>query len=147
MRSPRTSCLRLSNPRLSLPPHQIRALARAISSERIRYLLADEVGLGKTIEEAFASVSNMAEQHGKRIYDELVAEHEERLSREREKGDYAFAARRKAIKSVGLPEVRNHRLSRLEQEELNWCQSIDSQTQVMPEMTALLLLRVEGNSA
>lgn len=31
-------------------PHQIRALSRAISSHRIRYLLADEVGLGKTIE-------------------------------------------------------------------------------------------------
>lgn len=30
--------------------HQIWALSRAISSDRIRYLLADEVGLGKTIE-------------------------------------------------------------------------------------------------
>src|SRR4029077_19559874 len=31
-------------------PHQIRALARAVTGERVRYLLADEVGLGKTIE-------------------------------------------------------------------------------------------------
>ena len=31
-------------------PHQIRALGRAIGGSRIRYLLADEVGLGKTIE-------------------------------------------------------------------------------------------------
>ena len=31
-------------------PHQVRALSRAISNDRIRYLLADEVGLGKTIE-------------------------------------------------------------------------------------------------
>ena len=31
-------------------PHQIRALSRAIANERVRYLLADEVGLGKTIE-------------------------------------------------------------------------------------------------
>ncbi|MDA3835540.1 MAG: helicase-related protein [Spirochaetales bacterium] len=31
-------------------PHQIHALSRAISSDRVRYLLADEVGLGKTIE-------------------------------------------------------------------------------------------------
>lgn len=31
-------------------PHQIHALNRAMSRERIRYLLADEVGLGKTIE-------------------------------------------------------------------------------------------------
>ncbi|MFP4164372.1 MAG: DEAD/DEAH box helicase [Chitinispirillaceae bacterium] len=31
-------------------PHQINALSRAISGDRVRYLLADEVGLGKTIE-------------------------------------------------------------------------------------------------
>jgi SNF2 family DNA or RNA helicase len=31
-------------------PHQIRALSRAIANDRVRYLLADEVGLGKTIE-------------------------------------------------------------------------------------------------
>jgi ERCC4-related helicase len=31
-------------------PHQIRALTRAMSGDTIRYLLADEVGLGKTIE-------------------------------------------------------------------------------------------------
>lgn len=31
-------------------PHQIRALFRAIAGDRVRYLLADEVGLGKTIE-------------------------------------------------------------------------------------------------
>ena len=31
-------------------PHQLYALSRAMSEDRIRYLLADEVGLGKTIE-------------------------------------------------------------------------------------------------
>ena len=31
-------------------PHQIHALSRAISGDRVRHLLADEVGLGKTIE-------------------------------------------------------------------------------------------------
>ncbi|HHW1952241.1 TPA: DEAD/DEAH box helicase [Pseudomonas aeruginosa] len=31
-------------------PHQINALSRAISGDRVRYLMADEVGLGKTIE-------------------------------------------------------------------------------------------------
>jgi SNF2 family DNA or RNA helicase len=31
-------------------PHQIRALSHAIAKQQVRYLLADEVGLGKTIE-------------------------------------------------------------------------------------------------
>src|ERR1700733_7314026 len=31
-------------------PHQLYALARAVTGNRVRYLLADEVGLGKTIE-------------------------------------------------------------------------------------------------
>ena len=31
-------------------PHQIKALSRTVSGDKIRYLLADEVGLGKTIE-------------------------------------------------------------------------------------------------
>src|SRR5690606_7764768 len=31
-------------------PHQLHALTRAITGDRVRYLLADEVGLGKTIE-------------------------------------------------------------------------------------------------
>ncbi|MDC0740861.1 DEAD/DEAH box helicase [Polyangium mundeleinium] len=31
-------------------PHQLHALQRALSGDRVRYLLADEVGLGKTIE-------------------------------------------------------------------------------------------------
>ncbi len=31
-------------------PHQIKALSRAVSGDDVRYLLADEVGLGKTVE-------------------------------------------------------------------------------------------------
>ena len=31
-------------------PHQLQALSRAVSGDKVRYLLADEVGLGKTIE-------------------------------------------------------------------------------------------------
>lgn len=31
-------------------PHQLKVLTRAVSGDRVRYLLADEVGLGKTVE-------------------------------------------------------------------------------------------------
>jgi hypothetical protein len=36
-------------------PHQLYALTRAVTGDRVRYLLADEVGLGKTIEAPRAS--------------------------------------------------------------------------------------------
>ncbi|MEX0802238.1 MAG: helicase-related protein [Candidatus Binatia bacterium] len=40
----------LSNARTAILPHQIFAAHRVVSAERRRFLLADEVGLGKTIE-------------------------------------------------------------------------------------------------
>ncbi len=39
-----------SNAAVVALPHQLRALRRAVSQDRVRFLLADEVGLGKTIE-------------------------------------------------------------------------------------------------
>ena len=44
---------------------------------------------------AFAKLQKAAEEHGKPIYEALVQEHRTRIAREREKADYAFAARRK----------------------------------------------------
>ncbi len=39
-------------------PHQIHALPRAIPGDRVRYLLADEIGLGKTIEAGLVCASS-----------------------------------------------------------------------------------------
>jgi hypothetical protein len=44
-------------------PHQLYALNRAMSQHRIRYLLADEVGLGKTIEAGDPARTEVA-RHG-----------------------------------------------------------------------------------
>lgn len=96
--------------------------------------------------QAFERVRNAAEQHGKTIYDELVQLHRERLAREREKGEFAFAARRKAIERIGLPQVRNHRLSLLQQEEQRFKEHLELEAQIMPDMVPLLLVRVEGGT-
>ena len=63
---------------------------------------------------------------------------------EREKAEYAFAARRRAIARIGLPQVRDYRLSLLEQEEMALLQELDQKAQVLPEMVPLIVLRVEG---
>jgi len=95
--------------------------------------------------EAFDRLAEIAEEHGKFIYDELVQEHRSRLIREKEKGEYAFAARRKIIERVGLPQVRDHRLDLLQQEELAWRDELERKARVYPEMVPLLVIRVEEN--
>lgn len=59
-------------------PHQIHALSRVISGDRVRYLLADEVGLGKTIE--------AAEKAGEEPFDSLQQEHRLSITHEEERG-------------------------------------------------------------
>lgn len=94
----------------------------------------------------FGKLQNAAEEHGKGIYEALVQEHLARIVREREKADYAFAARRKTIERIGLPQVRNYRLNLLMQEERSFQEQLDQKTQAYPEMVPLLLIRVEGGS-
>ena len=100
----------------------------------------------ETSHQAFEQLREAAERQGKTIYDELVQAHRERLAREREKGEYAFAARRRAIERIGLPQVRNHRLSLLEQEERRFKEELENRARVLPEMVPLLIVRVEGGA-
>jgi hypothetical protein len=95
--------------------------------------------------EAFDRLAGIAEEQGRTIYDELVQEHQSRLSREREKGEYAFAARRSVIERVGLPQVRDHRLNLLRKEEHSWNEELKRKAQVYPEMVPLIVIHVEGN--
>ncbi len=95
--------------------------------------------------QAFERLREVAERHGKVVYDELVQLHRERLTRERQKGEYAFAARRRAILRIGLPQVRNHRLNLLKREEQRFKERLERKAQILPEMMPLLIVRVEGS--
>ena len=92
----------------------------------------------------YATVRELAEGQGRFVYDGLVRSRAERLAREREKAEYAFAARRRAIGRNGLAAVRYHRLAELDREEREWQWELSSGGDVMPELTPLLLVRVEG---
>jgi len=96
--------------------------------------------------EAFNRLAEIAEEHGRAIYEELVQEHRTRLTRERKKGEYAFAARRRVIERVGLPQVRDHRLALLQQEERAWSEELERKARIYPEMVPLLVIRVEGGT-
>ncbi len=97
----------------------------------------------ETPHQAFERLRETVEQQGKTVYEELVQAHGERLALERERGEHAFAARRRAIERIGLPQVRNHRLNLLEQEEQRFREKLE-RDQILPEVTPLLLVRVEG---
>ena len=109
------------------------------ASTQVRSVLDTEVSHA-----AFTKLQNAAEEHGKPIYEALVQEHRGRIAREREKADYAFAARRKTVERIGLPQVRNYRLNLLAQEERSFQEQLDQKAHAYPEMVPLLVIRVEG---
>jgi len=109
------------------------------ASTKVRSVLDAEVA-----QAAFAKLQSAAEEHGKPIYETLLQEHRGRIAREREKADYAFAARRKTVERIGLPQVRNYRLSLLSQEERSFQEQLDQKAHAYPEMVPLLVIRVEG---
>ena len=92
----------------------------------------------------FEKLQSAAEEHGKPIYEALLQEHRQRIACEREKAGYAFAARRKTVERIGLPQVRNYRLNLLSQEERSFQEQLDQKAHAYPEMVPLLVIRVEG---
>lgn len=100
--------------------------------------------LDATVSQAtFKKLHTAAEEHGKPIYEALVQEHRARIAREREKANYAFAARRKTVERIGLLQVRNYRLNLLAQEERSFQEQLDQKAHAYPEMVPLLVIRVE----
>ena len=62
------------------------------------------------------------------------------------RGNYAFQVRREALGRLGLPEVRQHRLKRLDEEERAWAAELRKREQVLPELQPVILLRVEAGN-
>jgi superfamily II DNA or RNA helicase len=92
----------------------------------------------------FAKLQNAAEEHGRHIYEALVQEHRARIARERENGDFAFSARRKTVRRIGLPQVRSFRMNLLAQEEQAFHLHLDQKAHSYPDMVPLLMIRVAG---
>jgi SNF2 family DNA or RNA helicase len=98
------------------------------------------------VEAIFRRLRSEAERQGEDAFHELHMRHQQRLKREQEKGQYAFQVRREALGRLGLPEVRQHRLKRLEEEERIWAAEMRKREQILPDLQPISLLRVEpGN--
>jgi len=69
---------------------------------------------------AYERLHEAAEQAGQERFDTLQQAHLAAVAREEERGINSFTSRRKAIERVGLPEVRQFRLSHCNAEETKW---------------------------
>ena len=121
-----------------------RVQPHVIRTEKRRAIDADGKPLFKPRRTQLAPVSWAERHRSQQILEALVQEHRGRIAREREKADYAFAARRKTVERIGLPQVRNYRLNLLSQEERSFQEQLDQKAHAYPEMVPLLVIRVEG---
>jgi hypothetical protein len=92
----------------------------------------------------FQRLRSEAERQGQLAFDELHARHNQRLKREQDKGQYAFQVRQDALNRIGLPEVRQHRLRKLEEEQRAWEAELRKRDQVLPELQPVTVLRLEA---
>ena len=96
---------------------------------------------------AHARLQETAEQAGQGLFDALQQAHFSSVVREEERGIVSFALRRKAIERVGLPEVRQFRLSRCDADECEWRHELQSARQIVPDIRPLLMLRIMKGGA
>jgi len=101
---------------------------------------------GADVLAVFKRLRSEAEGQGEDAFHELHARHQQRLKKEREKGRYSFQVRREALNRIGLPEVRQHRLKRLDEDEKTWAEELRKREQVLPELQPVILLRVEAGN-
>ncbi len=99
---------------------------------------------GDTSNEVFGQLAADAEQHGEGLFRELNGKHEEGIRNERDKGRYAFQVRRQALNRIGLPEVRQFRIKKLDEEEQSWNKALEQREHVFPELQPVCILHVEA---
>ena len=93
-------------------------------------------------EEVWHSTEALAREQCRDLYLDMRQKHVAQLHLEKQKAEYSFRSRRKMLQGIGLPEVRDYRLRQLAQEEAQWAEEFKRQSQVLPQLTPLLVLRI-----
>lgn len=97
--------------------------------------------------QAYTDLQEAAEQAGQDVFAGLRHNHLDAVAREEERGQTTFAARRNAIAMVGLPEVREHRMSKCDADEADWRHELGLAREVVPELRPVLLLHIASGRA
>jgi len=95
------------------------------------------------IETKFKILWKNVEKHGESIYKDLIEAYQAHLIYEKEKMEYAFNAKLKAIERIGLKEVREYRLRKLKEEREKFLKEFERKREVIPELTPLIVIRIE----
>jgi SNF2 family DNA or RNA helicase len=85
-----------------------------------------------------------SEKQGKPIWAQLSNEYSEYLDREKLKQEYLFAAKVKALKSVGLENVKSSRLSKLQTEKVKFNVEFEGCKLTIPELHPVLFVHIKG---
>lgn len=91
---------------------------------------------------AYTQLNEAAQQAGQEVFGTLRQKHLTSLSREEERGSVSFASRRKVIERIGLPEVRQFRLSQCDAEESGWRDNLESAKELIPELRPILMMQI-----
>ena len=103
---------------------------------------ADEEISGTLAANLYEASRKAAEAQGATVFEELATAHHQSIARERKKGTHAFASRKQAIERLGLPQVKAHRLRLLADDESAWSKELSARDAALPDLAAVLMVRV-----
>ena len=106
---------------------------------QVKRYLNDEEG-----SDVYDTAENTIQESGQQLFNQLKNEHEDMLNKETHRGENYYSSKRKAIKRVGLPEVRNYRNLKLDQEYGQWKQEIENARYPLPGLQILSILMIKS---
>lgn len=89
---------------------------------------------------------DLIREFGHDTYNGLIVEYKHEINQEKEKFLYFFKMRKEAISKIGLENVKQKRLKDLEIEFNNWSHIISKKEAILPCISPMIILRVEGRN-
>jgi superfamily II DNA or RNA helicase len=97
---------------------------------------------GIAAEKAYRVCEKNAQDQFRDVYLEMRQKRLAELDLERTKVEFSFRTRRSLLQKIGLPEVRDHRLRLLAEEEAEKANHLAKQGEITPQLMPLLIFRI-----
>jgi hypothetical protein len=99
---------------------------------------------GDESELIYTNLLDKAKEVGSDTYKVLQNYHFNALEKEEIRGNYAFQTRQKAIMKLGLEEVKNFRLKKLDDERERWREELNALREVVPDIKPLIIMKIDA---